>query len=551
MNDSRTFIGAIAAAAVLAATASTAFAQEIRKVFDPERQMAEMKLRGDPMGFRAPSSLVLAQGPNHWQGIVRHPDPEKPYFYAVSSRPGCTELHAIRIGTSDSKSAYRMRSNRLSPTAQAISTEVPAADRIVNAIPLPDQHTGGMQAAGKYLAIPMCFHQDCVTDPALQINKIGIYDISDAANPVLARMLLDDGNTIPGGLAELSFAQLDDGSYFMVGAGGEGGQELHQFKLSADLLTFNDTSNPRVPDGIWPDGYAFQSYQLLNPVDEIQTDGSEIMYLLGLRNTSGAGVLQDEAWLYRLRVVNRSFEAIDIDLVSVTELTSRTAIESPQVNGNWAAAGSAWVSPTGSLMLYSCEHDITGLNYSVTVSEFSSRRGDVFAATDACTAQVFLYTDANFGGKVLSVDALDFNRKNFANLFLFHEGSEGFWNNVSSVTWRLPPGGTARLYNGVNGTGDYLELSGTGDIANLSNVEWSTAGGNVNDRIESVQFSSAATPAFVRYLSPMPAFFLTTHIDSRPCAMLKLSEGDYPGPAIIVSPVEVRAIDGLVRIGAQ
>lgn len=550
MNCSRTLCGALAAAAVLAATASSSFAQEIRKVFDPARQMAEMKPRGDPMGFRAPSSLILAEAGSHWQGIVRHPDPEKPYFYAVSSRPGCTELHVIRIGSSDSKSSYRMRSNRLSPTAQAISTEVPEGDRIVNAIPLPDQHAGGMQAAGKYLAIPMCYYDDCVTDPALQVDKIGIYDISDAANPVLAQMFFDQ-NSIPGGMAELSLAQLDDGSFFMVGAGGEGGQELHQFKMAADLSGFDDTSNPRVPDAIWPSGQAFQSYQLLNPVGEIQTDGSEIMYLLGLRNTSGAGVLQDEAWLYRLRITNREFEADDIELISVTDLSSRTSPESPQMNGNWAAGGSAWVSPTGTLMLYSCEHDVTGLNYSVTLSEFSNRLGDAFMATDACTAQVFLYTDTNFGGKVLSVDALDFNRKNFANLFLFHEGAEGFWNNVSSVTWRLPPGGTARIYNGVNGTGDYLELSGGGEIADLSNVSWTTGGGNVNDRIESVQFSSAATPAFVRYLGPLPAGDLNGHIDSRPCAMLKLSEGDYPGPATIGSRVELRAINGLVRLGTQ
>ena len=125
------------------------------------------------------------------------------------------------------------------------------------------------------------------------------------------------------------------------------------------------------------------------------------------------------------------------------------------MNGNWAAAGGAWVSPTGGLLLYSCEHNISGLNYSVTMSEFSDRSGDSPATvpTDGCTAQIFLYTEPNFGGKVLTVDALDFDQKNYANLLPNHEGAGGFANNVSSLTWRLPAGCTARLYGQTGQTG--------------------------------------------------------------------------------------------------
>ncbi len=550
MSNSRTLVcSMLAAAATVAAFGRATLAQPIRKANDIVSQVANLKVRGDPMGFRVPVNSLILSGSHHWQGIVRHPDPEKPYFYAVSSRVGCTELHVIRIGTSDSKSGYRMRSNRLDPGSQAIATGVDAADRVVNTIPLPDTHAGGMQAAGKYLAIPMCMHDPSCVPLEWQVEKIGIYDISDPANPVLARMIAD-GPQIPGGMAELAFAQRDDGTYFLVGAYGN---ELWHWTLSADLATFTFRGRPAIPAESWTgggNGDAFQSYQLINPLGEVQADGTEVMYLLGLHNTSPSGILQDEAWLYRL--VLASWGSItSYQLISVTPLSSRTSPESSQINANWAAGGSAWISPTGGLLLYGCEHNISGLNYSVTMSEYSDRSGDAPAIvpTDGCTAQVFLYTDTNFDGKVLTVDALDRERKNYNNLLLNHEGAGGFSNNVSSITWRLPPGCVLYLFGGVGQAGNYLALTGTGSFSDLANVNWTSGSGNCNNKIQSLAFTGGSTPAAARLLSPTAAAALNLYIDSLPCAMLKLGQGDYQGSAILNRPVEIRATDGLVRIG--
>ncbi len=539
----------LAASATLAAFGRVTLAQPIRKANDIVSQVANLKVRGDPMGFRVPVNSLILGGPNHWQGIVRHPDPDKPYFYAVSSRPSCTELHVIRIGTSDSKSGYRMRSNRLDPSAQAIATGVDAADRVVNTIPLPDTHAGGMQAAGKYLAIPMCMHDDNCVPPELQYEKIGIYDISDPANPVLARMIVD-APQIPGGMAELAFAQRDDGTYFLLGAYSN---QLWHWTLSADLTNFSLRGQVIVPPEIWTgngNGDAFQSYQLINPLGEVQADGTEIMYLLALHNTSPAGVLQDEVWLYRL-VLSSGGTVTNFQRVSVTQVSSRTSADSSQINANWSAGGSAWVSPTGGLLLYGCEHNISGLNYSVTMSEYSDRSGDspAIVPTDGCTAQVFLYTDPNFDGKVLTVDALDRERKNYNNLLLNHEGAGGFSNNVSSITWRLPSGCVLYLFGGTGQTGNYLALSGAGSYSDLANVNWTVGNGNCNDKIQSLAFTGASTPGAARLLEPTVSAALNLYIDSLPCALLKLGQGDYSGPTILNRPVEIRATDGLVRIG--
>lgn len=558
-------------------------AQAIRKATDIVNQVRYLKVRGDPMGFRVPVNSVILSGAHHWQGVVRHPDPSHPYFYAVSSRAGCTELHVVRMGTSDSKSGYRIRSNRLDPGTTAIATAPPAADRVVNTIALADTHAGGMQAAGKYLAIPLGNHENCV--PASDVYesqpRIAIYDISNPHTPVLARMLHDEDdvdyypadttppntsdayNSIPGGLAELAFVQRDNGSYFLLGAFGS---NLWHWSLSEDLSTFDQHGGVVAAANEWPTGVAFQSYQLINPLNEEMTDGSEILYLIGLRNTTHGGIATDEAWLYRLVLAtpdrandNRTTNFGEITIASIslvlkTDLTSRTAPDSPQINGNFSAGGSAWVSPTGGLLLYSCEHYISGLNYSVTMSEFCDRSGDSPASvpTDGCTAQVFLYTDTDFDGKVLTVDALDLAKKNFSNLFSNHEGAFGFHDNVSSVTWRLPAGCTARLYSQMNQEGPYLELSGAGSIADLDGVPWtSTGGGNVNNLISSVAFVGNTTPAPSFILSPGPAMTLNFYIFPGPCAMLKLNEGNYPGPALLTNRGQISSTGGLVRIGAQ
>lgn len=548
--------------------AIAAHAQDIRKSSDIVSQVQYLKVRGDPMGFRVPVNSVILSGLHHWQGIARHPDPSRPYFYAVSSRAGCTELHVIRMGSSDSKSGYRMRSNRLDPTTIAISTSPPATDRVVNTVPLGDTHGGGMQAAGNYLAIPMGDHDGCVpsSDTYESQPRIAIYDISDPENPVLARMLHDQDdtgyypgppafNSIPGGISVLGFAQRDDGSFFLFG---NYGSELWHWSLSADLTTFSRRGiYTDLPASDWPEGrdtadYSFQSFQIINPLGEVASGGTEILYMLGLQNYTGAGIGADYVWLYRL-TLNSSGRITGMQKISQTQISSRTSADSPQMNGNFAAAGAAWVSPTGGLLLYSCDHYISGLSYSVVMSEFSDRSGDSPATVpaDGCTAQVFLYTDPDYDGKVLTIDALDFGYKNYDNLLIGHEGAGGFSNNVSSVTWRIPPGCVARLYNGTGQAGNYLELSGAGGLSNLANVSWTSGNGECNNAFSSVAFVGNATPATILYLPPVPTSVLNNFIFPSPCATLKLSEGAYPGPGFIDRRVEIRSTGGLVRLGGQ
>lgn len=550
----------VLACIAIASLGPSTHAQQIRKANDIVSQVQNLKFRGDPMGFRVPGTMPNLSGPNHWQGIARHPDPDKPYFYAVASGPGCTELQVIRMGTADSRSGYRIRSNRLEPDTTSNFTAPPSTDRVVNTIPLPDTHGGGMQTAGKYLAIPLGFHENCVTEPYEQQPRIAIYDISRPETPVLARMLHDQDdvnyssgyNSIPGSLAELGFVQRDDGSFFLIGAFGA---NLWYWTLSEDLSRFEHINAYTLPEEQWTgngNGYAFQSYQLINPLGETTTDGSEILYMLGLQNFSNVGAGADYVWVYRM-VLSSTSTVTSMVKVLQTEISSRTSPENIESNGNFAAGGSAWISPTGGLLVYSCDYYIRGLENSVTMSEFCDRSGDAPATVpaDGCTAQVFLYTDADYGGKVLAVDALDYDQKNFLNLFVNHEGTLGFSDNVTSLTWRLPPGCVARLYAQMNQNGEYLELSGAGSISDLGGVSWTSSGqGNANNAISSVAFVGASTPAPVRYLSPAPAFIVSQLAPVSPCSMLKLTEGVYAGPAVFDRKLQIYSTGGIVRLGA-
>lgn len=563
MNLCRTLLNlAIAAAAVIVVDASPALAQDIRKAPDIVTQVANLKFRGDPMGFRVPPGSLSLSGSHHWQGLVRHPDPAKPYFYAASSQANCTNLHVIRMGSTDAKTGYRLRSNRLDGQASSIFTAPNEADRVVNTVQLPDTHAGGMQAAGKYLAIPLGDHvdADCINDPdyTTAYERIGIYDISNPANPFPARIFrewdLEPLGDIPGGIGEVAIVQRDNGTYYLISVKGD---TLYGFTMVENAPTaqhpikMTRKNTRQVPADSWPGYSAFQSYQLINPLGEVRTDGTEVLYLMGLRNTSAVGVLDDYIWLYKI-VLDSSSDISSVEKISERQLSSRTAPESPDINGNFAAGASAWISPTGALLVYSSEHFVSGLNFSVTMTEYCDRSGDFPATvpTDGCTAQVFLYTEPNFEGKSLTIDALDRELENINNLFIGHEGGGGFSNNVTSVTWRIPVGANIRLYNGINQNGDYLELTGAGSISDLRDVGWTSGSGNANDKIESIGFLGGAMPAPVRFRTPETAIFsLNTYLSSSPCSMLKLSAGDYPAAVTFNRRGEIRSTGGLVRIG--
>lgn len=545
-----------------------ALAQPIPQATDVVNQFLQLKDRGDPMGFRVPVDLNLVLvAASHWQGIARHPNPETPYLYAVASRPGCATLVTIHIGTADSKSGGRLRANRLQPNMPSNLTSPPSDDQIVHTVTIDDSYGGGIQAAGDFLFIPM-------TGPCggMARERIAMFDISNPAVPVFIRDLVDGDNTsvLLNTTGAVGVALMDSGKYLMATLGNNPVLRLHAFDASTEVITDSTQADMSLlPHGDfqpWPSGgnldWGHQSIQLVNPLndDENPNDIFETFYLICYRNTLSSGNGVNIATLYRLNVAeftqnNEQMVYMDsIVPVAQREFQYATTPDGATVNTNFGAASSAWVSPTGTLCMYSTEYYITGQNYSVNFSEFSGLFGDYPAGvfTSGCTAQVQLSTDSDFDGKTLTVDALDYTRENYAQL-ANHDGAFGFANNVSSLTWNLPPGCVARLYNNANFGGDFLQLEGVGSLSDLTNVPFST---NLllscNNRFQSMQFLGNATPASVQF--PQPGSSISTLpqiIPQLPCAMVKFTGGSYPGSTVISQPAQLSAIGSLVILGGE
>lgn len=534
--------------------ACIASAQPVRQAPDVLGQFNQLKERADPMGFLIQPNFLLSGG-QHWQGIARHPDPNQPYLYAVANRVDCTELAVIRMGSNDSKVGGRLRSNRLGPQ-QSIFTPPAPSDRIVNMIALDDKHAGGMQAAGKYLAIPMGDH--CNSN----VERIALYDISDAEHPVLDRYLSeqDNQNYVLGSVGIVGLTQLDNGTYFMVTS--RSGSELFFYQFSELTLIPSRMKSVTMVGTDWPAGsdldYSFESLQLVNPLGEDSNpfDSIEPIYMIAMRNQLSAGSGNNIAAVFRMSVesdLDATFTVSRPALQAERVLSTSTADDTAQRNGTFAAASGAWISPSGTLCLYSTEYYVTGLNHSTLFCEFSSRFGDYPGnPIDACSAHVELSTGTNYTGKSLTIDSLDYLRDNYSGL-ANQDGAGGFANNVSSLTWRLPAGCFVRLYNNADFGGDYLQLSGTGELADLANIGWTTNPSvTCNDKFQSVQFVGNGTPApIVIAAGSENIATLPPLIFPLPCAMVKFSEGWHPGAAIFDRAVELRSMGGVAVIGGQ
>ncbi len=534
--------------------ACIASAQTVRQAPDVLAQFDQLKERADPMGFLVQPNFLLSGG-QHWQGIARHPDANKPYLYAVANRVNCTELVVSRMGLSDAKVGGRLRSNRLGPQL-SIFTPPASSDRIVNMIPLDDKHAGGMQAAGKYLAIPMGEHCNA------NVERIALYDISDAEHPVFDRYLSEqpDENYVLGSVGIVGLTQLDNGTYFMVTS--RSGSELFFYQFSELSLIPSRMKSVTMVGTDWPAGsdldYSFESLQLVNPLGEDSNpfDSIEPIYMIAMRNQLSAGSGNNIASVYRMNVesdLNNTFTVTRPSLQTERVLVTSTADDTAQRNGTFAAASAAWVSPEGALCLYSTEYYISGLNHSTLFSEFSNRFGSYPTnPVDACSAHIELSTGPGFTGKTLTIDALDYLRDDYSAL-ANQDGAGGFANNVSSLTWRLPAGCFVRLHNNANFGGDYLQLSGTGEFANLANVGWTTdPSTSCDDKVQSVRFVGNGTPApIVIAAGSENIATLPPLVFPLPCAMIKFSEGWHPGAAIFDRAVELRSMGGVAVIGGQ
>jgi hypothetical protein len=503
-------------------------------------QIVHLNARGDFLGFHMgdapPPSIAM-----HWQGIARHPDPHAHVLY-LSRKGACSpdgaKVVAVDVTTADLKDGPRLRSNRLRAGVDVPLSPPWNSDKVVWNHDFADyNHAGGLQAVGHYLAVPLESPCDNASN-----GRVDFFDISDPRNPQLAHSF-----EVNHSMGMVGLTQLPDGHYFMAATWATDG-EVEFYRTSGDDITsmhwIDDWSPSELLSGEWAHGdgsadYYFQALQL------VQGDNGKL-YLIGLRNNSGSPGSTEEDVVYVYEVTLNGFQ------VSMSEVYHRDLESTPLSNGsgfrqcNFSAAAGVYVSPDGELLIYGAMHDASGPELTTNVAEFRSKGGSLYS--NPCLANVELYSNADFDGYNLSINALDYLQEDYANFSRF-DGADGFNNRASSVRFNLPSGCTCTLWEDKNFSGRRKELQGNGsvqEISNLANVSWTGDSGTVNG-ISSVSFS-AGCPTALTYGGPIPAAALAT-VPGGPCAMLKLFAGNYPGAVTLNRPIELRGMAGEVIIG--
>ena len=401
MNQA-TFKTALALAALWAGTFSpaTAATSEINFVPDVEQQFRDLMPRPDAMGFGIGVGIG-ASTCKHFQGVVRHHGPDgTPYL--ILSRNGSAEcildnptghgyIYIVRMDSRDS-SGERLRSNRI---ARVTGSGDPASDKnfITDRTP-PEQgdeivkmiylngtdgwphfmHPGGMQIIGDVLAVPLekpylpCFDLSCLPDPEDLKPRILFIDISDPEDPrYLYEHILQTGGSQVGAVA---ITKLPDGHYLMAVLRPQSYKlEIYQ-STGTDLMitgpfrtrwTLRDVWYPDelLGGAEWPAGLV-NSHQMLNFVREGDINGP--LYLIGGRKDALVIDVDEYFDLYRV-------ELIDWDLASpnfqLTRIVRKKIIPKPLTGGlkktlDLKAASGVYVSPSGELILYACEHGNDG-----------------------------------------------------------------------------------------------------------------------------------------------------------------------------------------------
>ncbi len=196
--------------------------------------------------------------------------------------------------------------------------------------------------------------------------------------------------------------------------------------------------------------------------------------------------------------------------------------------GNFAAAGGAYVTPTGELMLYAAPHsdvDTFALVNGVPNEDWwwitcASPRWDIetgSATTPLAKTQryycqqlfrprrsrgptgaqgkssispwVELFDDVNFRDRSIKVNYRDralYELSNFNNL-------DGFNDKTSSVRWRLPVGMSVELYDDDNFRDTRKVLVGNGNIQQISNL------GGFGDKVSSMRFVGTDRSSILTY----------------------------------------------------
>ncbi|MFT6231166.1 MAG: hypothetical protein ACJAZO_001672, partial [Myxococcota bacterium] len=446
---------------------------------------------------------------SHWQGITRYDAADgTPHLFLTLNGDRHFSLTDLTVRgrvvtvTMDSRDPFglRLRSNRLSTSANTEDTPPELSDRITNVETDTDfLHPGGPQAVGDLLAVaydqPIDLNEDGIPDGStvngaadLQGGRFVIFDVRDPDAPIeLYRQDFDH----PAG--DIGMTRLDDGTHLVVLGGFDGNSSLDFFQSDGtdvgaggsfsqlDLWSELDRNEDGRPDNVvatanggftsWPNDNSdltvlTAGYQALTLINECGPNGSTTPYLLAGHNQSQINTGDNVIDLYQVDIHNSEVELT---------LMGRKTLECGPTSGagtncNLNAASGAHVDINGDLIVYATEHDNDGeatpATGTGTVKMVEYRHEDVTLAGTCTEPWAELYDDTDFADRSIVFDWADQDLENWGD---FSDNLDNFDNKASSIRYCAPIGCDLILVSEPAGSGgNAMDLPGTGQVEAIS-----------------------------------------------------------------------------------
>jgi len=539
-------------------------------------QFVSLPERADALGFGIGNSRD-PRACKHYQGIVRSHGAGTPYFFVSKSgnkTPSCSSeddepgiLLVVRMGSRD-ETGERLRSNRLERGKDTDDTPPPTTDTTVEFIVFngtqgvggsvwPNYgHPGGMQLVGDVLVVPLekPYGVDLLTE-------ILFIDVSNPGVPTLLSSFDPLGRFTCTPLFEFSIGlvavtPLANGRYLMLASGGDNEMILVFESLPTEL---DGTTNLKSPDLVWtcldrwieehdeddlgrgfdwptnPFGGSFlvnHPHQTLNFVREGDIDGD--LYLIGIRNKGGggggAGLDEDKLDLFKVEWEGSEFK---LRWIVTKDVVAKSTSDGDDL-ANLAAASGVYVSPTGELIVYACEHDNDGPEGdhgrgTVKAAEWrhqsmvrpgsptynpTVRSGGPYEVLEGGTVRlsgdgappiarpwIELFADPDFEGRSVVIDYSDWSKDDFDDFKDLEdgpigEGLDGFSDEASSWRWFAPEECTLRFNDDDFGDSSFpgpdtktiVSLGSVGTARNLEDVQNDSRDHDMDDVLTSAQF---------------------------------------------------------------
>ncbi|HRW52984.1 MAG TPA: hypothetical protein P5081_08855 [Phycisphaerae bacterium] len=555
-------------------------------------QLQNLKHHGEPLGYWIGDSTAPTIG-DHINGMARADGPDgAPYMY-VGHAEGGGEIVVVRLASRD-RDGERLRSNRLRRFANSWQTPPPPEDVVVHVIefsvadflgsgePMSYAHPGGMQILDNVLVVAL-------QDPSASTAADAALAVIDVADPLRPQLL--ELKTVPDtatddieGSGAAAITRLDDGTYLitsMLKIAGKDEKTLIAWRTPTDNL--RDLANPGVDlvefdrwraselteygdeESDWEGGPTALGlnwpFQALAFVRELPVGGDPSrLYLLAFRNSTGSPSDGDD-WIHLYEVFLNG-GALKLDFVEKRRFYRDTTQDQM---GDFSAAASAYVSPSGQLIVYSAEYTNGGPSGTVRFGEWPHIGHDVAMVGRPGDAWFELYdndngwSDAN-QSMSLVFDAIDKDLENLEDLGL-HDNFDG---RTSSIIWRLPVGESIILNEEPYFQGAGLVLEGNGQVRYLADLDASFIDDNPaealvsdwGDRIKSVRFAGQCVGQAVAVPETQPSLTLglasLANIQGS-CSTISIRAGLYVHPEgaimkAVSQPVRLESRGGVAII---